>query len=222
MNFYNIFAFISAIIIAFSPITLVIRENPQNLTNEIILEQVTEVTEEYTDSSEWFETDFLPIETIQTEPTEIQIPETQPETQPVIQETELDESIIWYSEYRCVKTEEVTKYVNEQEVDVDFLAKLLFAEAGISNWTGQVYVCSVILNLCDYNKISLWDAGHNASMFEVAPYVDKMEPPKEIYEVIDYVLNGGRIAEVCYFRTRHYHSFGTPICQIENLFFSKN
>lgn len=222
MNFYNVFAFISAIIIAFSPITLIIGENPQDSTNEIILEQTIEATEEYIEPSEWFETDFLPIETTHPESTETQIPETQPETQPVIQETELDESIIWYSEYRCVKTEEVTKYVNEQEVDVDFLAKLLFAEAGISNWTGQVYVCSAILNFCDYNKISLWDAGHNISMFEVAPYVDEMEPPKEIYEVIDYVLNGGRIAEVCYFRTRYYHSFGTPICQIENLFFSKN
>ena len=106
---------------------------------------------------------------------------------------------------------------NEQEI----LAKLLYREAGGMGWEGQVYVCSAILNLRDRNNCSIWTMAHDINTFAVAPYVDSAVPTATQYEVIEYVLNGGRIKEICYFREDYYHSFGTPVCQIENICFSK-
>lgn len=102
----------------------------------------------------------------------------------------------------------------------DFLAKLLYAEAGSMTWEGQVYTCSAILNLCDSRDISIFEGGHNEGMFSVAPYVDFVEPMQMQYDVIEYVCNGGRIADIKYFQCGWYHNFGTPVCNIENVYFS--
>ena len=113
-------------------------------------------------------------------------------------------------------TGEIT-YTNER----DFLAKLLYCEAGGTSWECQVYTCSAILNLSDRNQMSIWDMGHNYNMFAVAYIVDDAVPTQTQYDVIDYVLNGGRVPEICYFRCDYYHPFGTPVCAIDNQYFSK-
>lgn len=118
------------------------------------------------------------------------------------------------------KKNKTIKYVGGEVVDIDFLAKLVFAEGGTMSWKGQVILCSAILNLCDYEEISVWDAGHNPNMFSVAYHVDNVIPSDTQYEVIDYVFNGGRVSDVCYFRTGHYHNFGTPYCYIDDVYFS--
>ena len=107
-----------------------------------------------------------------------------------------------------------------QLIDVDFLAKLMWAEGGTMSWEGQVLLCSAILNLCDMKGISVWTAGHTYNIFSVAYYVDSVTPSNTQYEVIDYVFNGGRNDSVCYFRTGRYHSFGTPYCCIDGVYFS--
>ena len=103
----------------------------------------------------------------------------------------------------------------------DILAKLLYCEAGSMGWQGQVYVCSAILNLRDYSGRSIWNMAHDYNTFAVAGYVDSASPTSTQYEVISYVLNGGRIPDIKYFRTNYYHSFGTPVCNVENVYFSK-
>ena len=127
------------------------------------------------------------------------------------------------------ETNEESEYENicveasydSENIEYDFLAKLLYAEAGSMCWEGQVYVCSAILNLCEDRGLTIEEAGHNENMFSVAPYVDFVEPMQMQYDVIDYVLNGGRIADIKYFQCGWYHSFGTPVCYIENVYFSK-
>lgn len=131
------------------------------------------------------------------------------------------EGIKWYGDYRTYQVGGITTTTGGYEFDIDFLAKLLYREAGGMGWTGQVYVCSAILNLCDRKEMSLWDAGHKTNIFEVAPIVDTAIPTPMQYEVIEYVLNGGRIYGVCYFRTDYYHGFGRPVCKIENVCFSR-
>ena len=125
----------------------------------------------------------------------------------------------------AVEEEEViiaSAAAREALADPTFLAKLLYCEAGSMGWQGQVYVCSAILNLCDYSGKTIWSAGHNANMFAVAPIVDSAHPTQTQYDVIDYVINqGGRVSEIKYFRTDYYHDFGTPVCRIENVYFSK-
>ena len=107
-----------------------------------------------------------------------------------------------------------------ESIDIDFLAKLMWAEGGTMSWEGQVLLCSAILNLCDLKGVSVWTAGHTYNIFSVAYYVDGVTPSNTQYEVIDYVFNGGRNDSVCYFRTGRYHSFGTPYCCIDGVYFS--
>lgn len=108
----------------------------------------------------------------------------------------------------------------EAKENKEFLAKLLYAEAGSMSWEGQVFVCSAILNLCDSREITIDEAGHTEGMFSVAPYVDSVTPMLMQYDVIDYVLSGGRISYIKYFQCGWYHNFGTPVCYIENVYFS--
>lgn len=149
--------------------------------------------------------------------------ETKPETiEPTEPEIELPPiEINWYSDIRVEEIGVKTIEVNGEPVDIEFLAKLLYAEAGTMDWWGKVYTCSAILNLCDTEHRNLWTAGHDKNYFSVALYVDSVEPTEEIYEVIDYVLGGGRISDICYFRTDYYHTFGTPVCQVGAHYFSK-
>lgn len=111
-------------------------------------------------------------------------------------------------------------YAGGAAVDVDFLAKLIYAEGGAMSWNGQVYLCSAILNLCDLTGKSVWQAGHTYNMFSVAYMVDSVSPNQTQYDVINYVMNGGRVPGVAFFRTDYYHSFGTPLCAIDNVYFS--
>lgn len=120
---------------------------------------------------------------------------------------------------RALEEELKTKIIHFKEEDI--LAKLLYCEAGNQSWEGQVYTCSAILNFCDRNNVSIWNAAHNQNYFEPAPFVDDAEPTSVQYEVIYYVLNGGRIPEICWFRTDYYHDFGTPVCKVGDHYFSK-
>ena len=120
---------------------------------------------------------------------------------------------------RALEEELKTKIVYFEEEEI--LAKLLWCEARNQSWEGQVYTCSAILNYCERNNTSIWDAAHNINSFEPAPYVDDAKPTAMQYEGIYYVLNGGRIPDICWFRTGHYHDFGTPVAKVGDHYFSK-
>lgn len=120
---------------------------------------------------------------------------------------------------RALEEELQTKIVYFEEEEI--LAKLLWCEARNQSWEGQVYTCSAILNYCERNNTSIWDAAHNINAFEPAPFVDDAKPTAMQYEVIYYVLNGGRIPDICWFRTGHYHNFGTPVAKVGDHYFSK-
>lgn len=120
---------------------------------------------------------------------------------------------------RALEEELKTKIVYFEEEEI--LAKLLWCEARNQSWEGQVYTCSAILNYCERNNTSIWDAAHNINAFEPAPYVDDAKPTAMQYEVIYYVLNGGRIPDIRWFRTGQYHDFGTPVAKVGDHYFSK-
>lgn len=109
------------------------------------------------------------------------------------------------------------KYIDEREV----LARLLYLESGSAGWDCQVYTCSAILNLSDYTGRSITDLSSDRNVFSVAPRVGDATPTQTQYEVIDYVLSGGRISEVKYFQLYNYHYFGTPVACIDGVYFSK-
>lgn len=117
----------------------------------------------------------------------------------------------------ATKSSNNNKYANEKEI----LAKLLYCESGGTSWDCQVYTCSAILNLSDYTGRSISNMASDKNLFSVAPWVWSSTPTQTQYKVIDYVLSGGRISGVKWFRTDHYHSFGTPVINIDNVYFSK-
>ena len=144
-----------------------------------------------------------------------------PNTKPELFKVRIDPSKIdWYGSYRVKATQEVTTQAGGYDFDREFLAKLLYCEARGSNWEGQVFTCSAILNYCDEHGQSLWAVGHDVEAFSVAPWVDSAKPKEMQYEVVDYVLSGGRIEDICYFRTKHYHNFGVPVCEVDGHYFS--
>jgi hypothetical protein len=156
-----------------------------------------------------------------TEPTQVSIEPTVELTEPTEPEpAHPPENVQWYDNDRVGTTNTVTTEVCGEEIDRDFLAKMVFAESGGEDWWCQVYTCSAILNHCEVSNMTLWKCGHNANHFAVAPYVDRVTPTDTSYEVVDYVLNGGRIESICYFRTNRYHGFGEPMCKVGAHYFS--
>lgn len=140
------------------------------------------------------------------------------------EEQELQQEQITTLEKENNDLKEITDKVKIEvlkDSEYKILAKLLFREAGTLSWDGQVYTCSAILNLRDYTGKTINQMAHDKSMFSVAPIVDSAKPTKEIYKVIDYVLDGNRVPEICYFRTRRYHSFGVPVCKVDKHYFSR-
>ena len=131
-----------------------------------------------------------------------------------------EEDVQWYGELKVEAIGKVTVEICGENIDRDFLAKMVFAESGGENWWCQVYTCSAILNHCEVSNMTLWQCGHNGNHFSVAPYIDRVTPTDMSYEVVDYVLNGGRIEDICYFKTGGYHRFGEPMCKVGAHYFS--
>lgn len=135
---------------------------------------------------------------------------------PVVSVTKKAEEFIVEKDY-SQDNKNTQKYNNEREI----LAKLLYCESGSTGWDCQVYTCSAILNLSDYTGRSISNMASDKRLFSVAPWVWSSTPTQTQYDVIDYVLSGGRVSGVKYFRTDYYHNFGTPVINIDNVYFSK-
>lgn len=101
------------------------------------------------------------------------------------------------------------------------LAKLLYCEAGGMTLEGQIYTCSATLNLRDYRETTIWDLAHDVNTMAVAPWVDYAEPNETQYEVIEAVVSGdSRVPDICYWQCGWYHSFGTPVIEVDGHYFS--
>ena len=112
-----------------------------------------------------------------------------------------------------------TEVLSESEYQI--LAKLLYREAGGMSWDAKLYTCSSILNMRDKTGRSIYSLAHDVNVYSPAPYVDSAKPTEECYQVIDYVLQGHRVPDICYFRTDYYHNFGIPVCEVDGHYFSK-
>ena len=128
----------------------------------------------------------------------------------------VDPSTVHYWTPTYNQNQYLTKYTEHNSYNINLLAKLLCCEAGANtSWQMQVWTLSAILNNLDIEKISLDVAAHDATRYSVATWLDDAKPTSLNYRAIEYVLNGHRIADICYFRTRYYHPFGVPYCDVE-------
>lgn len=132
------------------------------------------------------------------------------------------ENIIVNSDIKIKELENELEIRQEKkDKEILLLAKLLYCEARGMSDKGQIYVCSAILNMMDYTGRSLEDLAHDRSVYSVANIVDSVQPLPKQFEIIDRVRSGERIKDIVYFRTKHYHGFGTPVCEVDGVYFSK-
>lgn len=182
---------------------------------EDITESETEIVEKVTEP---FIKDETQTEEDATEDAELEVdkvPTTEENnagTEPIIN---VDHYSCDLSEIYC--TSPVRDYTEEQK---ELIAKMLYCEAGGTGWDCQVATCSAIINLIEYNNgdFSILD---KTNVFTPAYFYRGVTPMQTQYDVLNYVLSGGLIADIKYFRTDYYHSFGASMFAIDNVYFSK-
>lgn len=126
-------------------------------------------------------------------------------------------------------TYEVYEYTAEDLAEeeywdsLEYLAQCVEAEAGNQGYLGKVYVADCILNLYDagdYNNF--YELINKKGMFSVVSNgsIDCI-PSEETYEIVASELENRTNSEIMYFRTKKFHSFGTPCFKYKDHYFSK-
>lgn len=111
------------------------------------------------------------------------------------------------------------------DFEIEYLAKCTMAEAGNQDEVGKRLVIDCILNrLNDENfPNSIVDIINYPGQFEVVSNgsINVIVPTPDIYTLIEEELISPYNTEVLYFRTSHFHNFGTPLFQWGAHYFSK-
>lgn len=111
---------------------------------------------------------------------------------------------------------------------LEYLAMCVEAEAGNQTELGKRLVCDVVLNRYDSGKYdTLYDVINEKSkgvhQFSVVGdgRIFEVIPTEATYKIVAEELENRTNTEVLYFRTQHYHTFGTPLFQEDDHYFSK-
>jgi spore germination cell wall hydrolase CwlJ-like protein len=108
--------------------------------------------------------------------------------------------------------------------EYDLLVRTVYAEGYTLGKEGMQYICDVIINRAEQNDMSITDAIYQRGVFTVVTTgaIWNQDPLPLAYEAVDAELIGPRLdTEILYFRTKYYHSFGTPCFHYKNVYFSK-
>ena len=111
---------------------------------------------------------------------------------------------------------------------LEYLACCVEAEAGNQSELGKRLVCDTVLNRFDsgkyetlydvineeHNGVYQYSAVEDGSIFEVIPAEDT-------YRIVAEEIENRTNTEVLYFRTKQYHTFGTPLFKEDEHYFSK-
>lgn len=129
-----------------------------------------------------------------------------------------------------VRTVEILKETpDDLEAEVwadslEYLACCVEAEAGNQSELGKRLVCDTVLNRFDSGKYeTLYDVINEESQYSVAGdgRIFEVTPTEETYRIVAEELENRTNTEVLYFRTNHYHTFGTPLFLEGDHYFSK-
>ena len=103
--------------------------------------------------------------------------------------------------------------------DVKLIGQVVVAEALNQPYAGKFYVIDTILNRVDNEKFPSTIEG---VVKQPNQYVRSgKDVPKEILMIVEAEMLKRTNEEVLYFRNKHYHTFGTPIINIGDHYFSK-
>lgn len=107
---------------------------------------------------------------------------------------------------------------------LEYLACCVEAEAGNQTELGKRLVCDTVLNRFDSGKYeSLYDVINEPGQYSVVENgkILTVTPSEETYRIVNEELECRTNTEVLYFRTDHYHKFGTPLFREGDHYFSK-
>lgn len=111
---------------------------------------------------------------------------------------------------------------------LEYLACCVEAEAGNQSELGKRLVCDTVLNRFDSDKYeTLYDVineEHNG-VYQYAVVEDgrifEVTPAEDTYRIVAEEIENRTNTEVLYFRTKRYHTFGTPLFKEDRHYFSK-
>lgn len=110
--------------------------------------------------------------------------------------------------------------------DYIYFAQCVMAEAGDQDELGKRLVIDVILNRKDNINFpdNITDVINEPYQFEVVSNgsINEVIPTDDIYTLIQEEIQNRTDYDVLYFRTDHYHNFGTQLFQHQDHYFSKD
>lgn len=107
---------------------------------------------------------------------------------------------------------------------LEYVAMCVQAEAGNQSELGKRLVCDVILNRYDSGEYKdLYGVIDEDGEFSVVSdgSILTAQPTPDVYRIVSEELENRTNNEVLYFRTKHYHTFGTPLFKEDDHYFSK-
>lgn len=107
---------------------------------------------------------------------------------------------------------------------LEYLACCVEAEAGNQSELGKRLVCDVILNRFYSGSYSnFYEVIDEEYQFAVVGNgsILEVEPTEETIRIVQEELENRTNTEVMFFRTEHYHTFGTPMFKEGDHYFSK-
>ncbi len=127
------------------------------------------------------------------------------------------------------RTRYVEKEIEEESIvemqtpssDVILLAKIMKAEAENQSDEGKQMVISTVLNRVDSDVFpdTIYDVIYDPYQYYTAAF-DSIYVTDDDITLVQNAINNRINTDVLYFRTNHYHTFGTPVCQVGDHYFS--
>lgn len=136
---------------------------------------------------------------------------------------EKDTEIVKETENACDVCEE-DEQSKMKALERDYLARCIMAEAGNQDELGKRLVCDVVLNRVNSTHFpdNIIDVITYPNAFAVVTNgsIDTVIPTPDIYRIVDEELESIYNTDVVYFRTSHFHSWGIPLFQHQDHYFS--
>lgn len=109
--------------------------------------------------------------------------------------------------------------------DFELLCRTTFCEAGNQDFETQKMVCLTILNRLKSNRFldTIHDVVYSRNAYEVTTWADfeSKEWTEQVeMAVLSALEENGHPADMFYFRTEHFHTFGESYIKSDDLYFS--
>ena len=107
-------------------------------------------------------------------------------------------------------------------IDFEYVAKCVLAEAGTESEYCKRLVADCIFNQADVRDLTPTEVINAPRNFEVVSKgtIKKSIVTEDVLELVQDEYFNRTSSKVLYFRTDHYHSFGSPYKQLKNMYFS--